>query len=467
MLFNGNIPIRFKPSELNCFNWLYSVAPCFPVHASTVNIINDPKKFYDTLCERFRNANRRISVASLYLGTGPMERTLVDITSRNLEKHKDLTFKILLDHQRGTRGEKNSVTMLQEIINDYHNTKCSVNLYQTPRLHGSWSKALPARYNELIGLQHMKIYIADDSVLLSGANCSNDYFEQRQDRYVEILDADLANFYSELIDEVSNYSKCCGPNGVEERKKYGSKELILHEMRHKINELISRWKEKQLEKLGSIHDTNEEKKDTWIFPLIQMGEFGITQDEEVTSRILASVPQDSHLQLATGYFNLTDNYAETLLKECKANISLLMAHPNANGFLGASGPAGGIPHAYSLIARKFWQRVQDYKQTNRVEMLEYERPGWTFHAKGLWYYPPGSGLPWATIVGSANLGERSVKRDLEAQAAIFTVSSDLQKKLREESQLLHHYATECSMELQKRDTPLWVRATVGLFRTYF
>lgn len=42
------------------------------------------------------------------------------------------------------------------------------------------------------------------------------------------------------------------------------------------------------------------------------------------------------------------------------------------------------------------------------------------------YYPPGCGVPWATIVGSANLGERSVRRDLEAQAAIFTVSPELQ-----------------------------------------
>lgn len=42
------------------------------------------------------------------------------------------------------------------------------------------------------------------------------------------------------------------------------------------------------------------------------------------------------------------------------------------------------------------------------------------------YYPPGSGVPWATIIGSANLGERSVRRDLEAQALIFTVSPDLQ-----------------------------------------
>lgn len=45
----------------------------------------------------------------------------------------------------------------------------------------------------------MKLYIADDSVLLSGANCSNDYFQQRQDRYIEINDPDVADFYCELI----------------------------------------------------------------------------------------------------------------------------------------------------------------------------------------------------------------------------------------------------------------------------
>lgn len=61
-----------------------------------------------------------------------------------------------------------------------------------------------------------------------------------------------------------------------------------------------------------------------------MGEFGITQDEQVTSKVLASVPQGSFIQLATGYFNLTDHYANTLLKDCKANISLLMAHPNVS-----------------------------------------------------------------------------------------------------------------------------------------
>ncbi|CAB3224296.1 unnamed protein product [Arctia plantaginis] len=381
----------------------------------------------------------------------------------NLAKQKHLKLKVLLDYQRGTRGEVNSVSLLKDFIED-NPEQCSINLYQTPRLHGSWSKAIPSRYNELIGLQHMKLYIADDRVLLSGANCSNDYFQQRQDRYIEIEDAELANFYSELIDEVSNFSKQCTKFGIYE-KQFPSKLAFVKEMRTRISLFIERWKDTNYPKL--LASQNDETKDTWIFPLLQMGEFGIIQDEEVTTKVLASAPKDSFIQLATGYFNLTDDYARTLITDCKANISLLMAHPNANGFVGAAGPAGGIPHAYSLIATRFWKKVVDFNQTSRVEMLEYERPGWTFHAKGLWYYPPGSGVPWATIIGSANLGERSVRRDLEAQALIFTVSPDLQNKLRRESEQLHLYGSECSDELQKRETPLWVRATVGLFKTYF
>lgn len=77
----------------------------------------------------------------------------------------------------------------------------------------------------------------------------------------------------------------------------------------------------------------DETKDTWIFPLLQMGEFGIIQDEEVTTKVLSAAPKDSFIQLATGYFNLTDDYARTLITDCKANISLLMAHPNVCSLL--------------------------------------------------------------------------------------------------------------------------------------
>ena len=39
--------------------------------------------------------------------------------------------------------------------------------------------------NETVGLQHMKLYLYDDTVLISGANLSEDYFVNRQDRFVK------------------------------------------------------------------------------------------------------------------------------------------------------------------------------------------------------------------------------------------------------------------------------------------
>lgn len=189
---------RFKPTELQHFNWIFNLSPCFPVNASKINIINDPSKFYDTIYDRFKNAKRRISLASLYIGTGDLEKKLLEVTVHKVKNRKDINFNVLLDYQRGTRGKVNSQILFRQFFNGISDT-CHLALYQTPRLHGAWSKVLPSRYNEIVGLQHMKLYIADDSVILSGANCSNDYFQRRQDRYIEIEDEDLANFYCELI----------------------------------------------------------------------------------------------------------------------------------------------------------------------------------------------------------------------------------------------------------------------------
>ncbi|KAI8436065.1 hypothetical protein MSG28_004182 [Choristoneura fumiferana] len=124
-------------------------------------------------------------------------------------------------------------------------------------------------------------------------------------------------------DEVSNYSKKCVKEGFTEIK-FETREAVVREVNEKILNLIQRWKEKQ----DSSTSFNNPEKDTWVFPLIQMGEYEIRQDERVTQGMLGSAPPDSLIRLATGYFNLTGEYADTLLKDCKANISLLMAHPN-------------------------------------------------------------------------------------------------------------------------------------------
>ena len=50
---------------------------------------------------------------------------------------------------------------------------------------GGWgAKLLPARFNEVVGVNHIKAFVFDDDVVMTGANLSESYFTSRQDRYV-------------------------------------------------------------------------------------------------------------------------------------------------------------------------------------------------------------------------------------------------------------------------------------------
>ena len=89
---------------------------------------------------------------------------------------------------------------------------------------------------------------------------------------------------------------------------------------------------------------------------------------QVTSGVLGAGDEATQLTLATGYFNLTENYCASLLAG-RSTVNVLTAHPTANGFLGAAGPAGGIPHAYTAIARAFHQRCSAAGQQDRVGRL--------------------------------------------------------------------------------------------------
>ena len=58
--------------------------------------------------------------------------------------------------------------------------RCQLAFYQTPQLQGWLQYILPSKWNELLGLQHCKVYIFDNSLIISGANLSKDYFTNRQ-----------------------------------------------------------------------------------------------------------------------------------------------------------------------------------------------------------------------------------------------------------------------------------------------
>jgi len=95
-----------------------------------------------------------------------------------------------------------------------------------------------------------------------------------------------------------------------------------------------------------------------------------------------------------------------------AFAEIYLKYGQANGFLGARGPAGGIPAGYTLVASEFFKQVETSGQEDRIQMAEFQKQGWTYHAKGLWYTLPGQRLPILTFIGSPNFGKCIIRIDV-------------------------------------------------------
>lgn len=304
-------------------------------------MLTQPHEFYRTLVEKAAEAENRITLASLYLGTGTHEKDLVKALENSLgsKSKSDLKVRILLDATRGSRGtakgQETSRTMMLPLLESF-SQQCSVHLYHTPALRGLLKKTLPERWNEIVGLQHMKIYIFDNSLLISGANLSHDYFTNRQDRYLLIEDSkELVDFFDELVETVCQFSfELNSKNEIQMNPEFpyhpvdSDNRVFMMEAKRRIELLYKKYMEtSQLPDSVPLEWPNKNSCDTWIFPLIQMGQLAVHHDAIATRHILSNLPPNSELTLATGYFNLTHDYMNSILESAQPNVHILMAHP--------------------------------------------------------------------------------------------------------------------------------------------
>ncbi|CAL4202519.1 unnamed protein product, partial [Meganyctiphanes norvegica] len=463
--------------------WILHKKPVFFGVGMYVQIITDPSEFYKVLVKKSYESHKRISISSLYLGTGNLENKLILAIKERMITCPKLRVHWLLDFTRGSRGTVNSRTSLLPLITQ--NPKlCSVSLFHTPELRGLLKRFIPQRWNEIIGLQHMKLYIFDDTLVISGANLSKDYFTNRQDRYIVFNDCpDLADFYHRIIDTVGKYSlqlqddnstqmeKGTGVHPFEgDYKKYCDAAQTAISILWDEECEKSRWRLHALPDNNSFNDSTEKQLDTLIFPTLQMNSFGIKTDSVVTTKLLHTSEEDSLIKLASGYFNLTEDYMNCILHNSKARYDILLAHPKANGFLGSAGFSGAIPAGYTQIAKNFFWRLCGLPVGRHIFMSEYLREGWTFHGKGLWYYPPQSSTPNLTLVGSPNFGWRSTQRDLESQVVLLTQNAQLQSSLHNEQQNLYRNSQKVSEETFKqpdRFVPYWVQLIMPIIKRFF
>ncbi|XP_069124368.1 CDP-diacylglycerol--glycerol-3-phosphate 3-phosphatidyltransferase, mitochondrial-like isoform X2 [Argopecten irradians] len=459
------------------FSWIGSKTPCFGINGHQVQVLQQPDQFYETLKMRVKQAKKRVVLASLYLGTGSLEQDLVEsIREACLEaksnNDEDFEVHVLLDFVRGSRGrECSSRTMLTPLLKEFQGM-IHVHLFHSPNLRGLVRSLLPQRFDEIVGLHHMKMYLFDDSFIISGANLSESYFTDRQDRYILFNECtEMADFFSSLVkgvaassfvlhsDNTFTLSPHCKAHPFDDKD---DGEGYKKEARQRILDIVKEEMDKGQQSRDGV--------DTWVYPLVQMGPFGIQLDEQVMKHMFRKAKEDEKLLLASGYFNLTEDYMKIILQETDAQFNILMSSPETNGFFGAKGVSGAVPFVYVQTAKEFYNRVCEDGQEARLQLHEYFHDTWSFHVKGLWYYLSDSKLPAMTIVGSSNFGHRSVYRDIECQAVVVTNNMRLQNQLKKEHEDLYARSTimtDETFQQQNRHVPMWVKYVTRACRTFF
>ncbi|KAI9319682.1 hypothetical protein BX666DRAFT_1915188 [Dichotomocladium elegans] len=281
----------------------------------------------------------------------------------------------------------------------------------------------------------------------------------------------LASYYHDLLDVIRSFSYQLDTSGklVIERD---TADPVRHSHLFKVQAhgRLVRFLEQQKERASAENDTAGTSKngDTAIFPVIQMGPLGIRQDEQITMALLGLATKDWVIHLTSGYFNFTDRYKAMILR-APAQFRFLTASPEANGFFNSKGVSKYLPPAYTWIEKQFYNQVRRAGRAQEITIEEYRRPGWTYHAKGLWAtLTRDAGDIAVTMIGSPNFGHRSSTRDLEAQALIITKNSQLQQALHKEVQGLHSHAqvvTEETFDRPDRQVPYGVRAATAMIKT--
>lgn len=231
--------------------------PRFRIHPHDVSILDSPTEFYESIISQIKTANSRVVLASLYIGTSEID--LINAIKERLETSSTFKVTFLIDYYRGSRGfvpllpkikpnndtlksndllkSKNvdlehpkpppfpmdSIELISSLAAQYPN-RVNLSLYRTPAMSNDWlSSLLPPRFNEVVGLQHMKIYVVDNNCIVSGANLNRDYFTNRQDRYVLFKDAKgLTDYYSDLVNAISKFSYPVSFDKVTAAKLYSS-----------------------------------------------------------------------------------------------------------------------------------------------------------------------------------------------------------------------------------------------------
>jgi CDP-diacylglycerol--glycerol-3-phosphate 3-phosphatidyltransferase len=333
----------------------------------------------------------------------------------------------------------------------------------------------------------MKLYGVDDEIIMSGANLSNDYFTDRQDRYHIFSSKEITEYFSKIHNAVSTLSflvtpdpqspagyvlewpaSNSAPSPLTEPTKYISLATSI------LNSLI---KAPLSSPSPPTSSNTSSTSNTTVYPLSQLTPLLVpdTSTELPAVRsILTTLSspsfRTSSWTLTAGYFNLDPSLTRLLISTASTHNVVITASPWANGFYGSKGVSGLLPAAYTLLSRRFLESVQNHGRETDIILKEWrkgtvgELNGWTYHAKGLWVSMPGEREPSLVVVGSSNYTKRSYSLDLEAGICIVTRDVGLKRRLGEERKWLQEYAREVGIDdFAKIERRVGIRVRIAMW----
>ncbi|KII88182.1 hypothetical protein PLICRDRAFT_91952 [Plicaturopsis crispa FD-325 SS-3] len=419
--------------------------PCFSMASRDVDILSRPDEFYRRLLDMIRRARKRIFISSLYIGS--KEHELVDALQISLASNPTLHVHLLLDLNRSTRPGASSTSHLLSPLLRIYPTRVHVSLFRSPKLSGIMAKLVPPRLNEGWGTWHAKVYGVDDEVMISGANLNESYFTNRQDRYIHLTQPALAEYCFQFMQTISAFSYhllAPTPSSPEYNLSWPDSQTNPHKFQRKAEKALTDF---QASTRLSLLSEEQGSHDTVIFPIIQAGQFNVREEEECLTLLFKHLAENAPssstpgplVDLTSGYFGLSKSY-QSLIIDSTVDCRIVAASPKANGFFGSGGLSGHIPGGYTILEQQFMEAVGAAGRTMSiingrpcgVELNEWERDGWTYHAKGIWLSPTPDAAPTLTLFGSTNLNTRSAQLDTELSFVMMTMSPALRQQLREE-----------------------------------
>jgi len=163
---------------------------------------------------------------------------------------------------------------------------------------------------------------------------SHDYFTNRQDRYITFHNKDITEYYNDLVSVVSSLSYSLQednntfklsmdtdvPDPVKNSKDYKS------HANKTILGFLKKWSNTQQIPKDATYDTT-------LYPLVQMGPFGVRQDERVTLSVLDHVLHareqsgNAKMFITSGYFNFEKRYSRAIVNSKSSDVCLIAASP--------------------------------------------------------------------------------------------------------------------------------------------